>query len=377
MNPKTSYKKFPHIRTIKSFENLISGHYSLVNSTIIGLDFTELAINWDALKIENTSFLGCSFSPEDLYKIVLKGATVFPKSTTIPYNPYRTALYTYETLNRPTKNSYVDKGIYDHFSHYRFRPSVQEELWQRIHDHGIDTALAALLEQHDSNTDAPKKIIGIMGGHSTSRDSEAFLQCALLCHKLTQNGYYIVTGGGPGIMEAANMGAYFAQYSTDDLIHAIQSIKEAPKYSDPGFQELAISCRNSYPNGSESLDIPTWFYGHEPSNVFSTYIAKYFSNSIREDTLLAISIQGVIYCPGSAGTVQEIFADAAQNHYRTYGWVSPMIFFNESYFTNTLPVDKLLTNLSSGKSYSDKILFSDSQDEIIQFLKDNPAENPN
>src|SRR5690606_25642084 len=69
-----------------------------------------------------------------------------------------------------------------------------------------------------------------------------------------------------------------------------------------------------YPNGGENLAIPTWFYGHEPTNLFASYIAKYFSNSIREDTLLASCLYGVIFAPGSAGTTQEILQGAAQNH---------------------------------------------------------------
>ena len=34
---------------------------------------------------------------------------------------------------------------------------------------------------------------------------------------------------------------------------------------------------------ARSLGIPTWFYGHEPPNVFCDGIGKYFSNAIRED----------------------------------------------------------------------------------------------
>src|SRR5690606_40682509 len=54
-----------------------------------------------------------------------------------------------------------------------------------------------------------------------------------------------------------------------------------------------------YPKGNENLAIPTWFYGHEPSNLFASSIAKYFSNSIREDTLLAICLYGIVFAPGS------------------------------------------------------------------------------
>ena len=64
-----------------------------------------------------------------------------------------------------------------------------------------------------------------------------------------------------------------------------------------------------------SLSIPTWFYGHEPSNLFATGIAKYFANALREDTLLHRCRGGIVYLAGQAGTVQEIFQAVTENFY--------------------------------------------------------------
>jgi predicted Rossmann-fold nucleotide-binding protein len=173
-------------------------------------------------------------------------------------------------------------------------------------------------------------------------------------------------------MEAANMGAYFSLYNLEDLHDAIDSFKSAPNFHDDSYETLAQKIIAKYPNGRDNLAIPTWFYGHEPSNVFASHIAKYFSNSNREETLLAISIHGVIYCPGSAGTIQEVFADAAQNHYSTYDYVSPMVFFGRNYFQNKLPVIQLISSLSKNKSYSNSIYISDNQVDIIDFIKKHP-----
>ena len=65
----------------------------------------------------------------------------------------------------------------------------------------------------------------------------------------------------------------------------------------------------------QSLSIPTWHYGHEPTSPFATHIAKLFQNSIREDGLLTIARQGIVFTRGSAGTLQEVFQDAQQNFY--------------------------------------------------------------
>src|SRR4029450_7777406 len=70
---------------------------------------------------------------------------------------------------------------------------------------------------------------------------------------------------------------------------------------------------------------------------FSTHIAKYFTNSIREDGLLALARSGVVYAPGGAGTAQEIFTDAAQNTNTLYEVRSPMVFFGRDFYEHAQP----------------------------------------
>jgi predicted Rossmann-fold nucleotide-binding protein len=48
--------------------------------------------------------------------------------------------------------------------------------------------------------------------------------------------------------------------------------------------------------------------------------------------LLAIARSGVIYCPGGAGTEQEIFTDTAQNSLTLYEVRSPVVFFGSEFF---------------------------------------------
>ena len=121
-----------------------------------------------------------------------------------------------------------------------------------------------------------------------------------------------------------------------------------------------------------SLGVPTWLYGHEPTTPFATHSAKYFQNSIREDGLVTMGVQGIIYAEGSAGTIQEIFQDAAQNYYDTF---SPMVFLSgaaapgEHYWEKKLPVRPLIEALLGSKSgYPGKVLFTDSVDETVAFL---------
>jgi hypothetical protein len=56
----------------------------------------------------------------------------------------------------------------------------------------------------------------------------------------------------------------------------------------------------------ESLAIPTWYYGSEPSTPFASAYAKYFQNSIREEALITQSRAGIIYAQGAGGTLRNI-----------------------------------------------------------------------
>ena len=50
--------------------------------------------------------------------------------------------------------------------------------------------------------------ITVFGSARSSQDDPYYKQTRELCHTLCSNGYNIITGGGGGIMEAANRGAY-------------------------------------------------------------------------------------------------------------------------------------------------------------------------
>lgn len=359
-----------YIHEIKTFKAFLAKAVSLKNCTIRNIDFTKIDLQWDNIEIDHTTFIACKFKSDDIINIIRKGAFIYREPTTLPYKVYRNSLYDYAELNVKIADKTVDEKIYKHFSTYRNIRNINESLWQKSHDHAIDEALLDLLQ--DDSTGKLRKCVGFMGGHGILRNSKDFWQCAELAWRVAKAGYFVITGGGPGIMEAANMGAYFSNYELEDLHDAIEYFQGSPSFKDVDYEILAQNLIEKYPEGNESLAIPTWFYGHEPSNAFAQHIAKYFSNANREETLLAIAIHGVIYCPGSAGTIQEVFADAAQNHYTTYEYVSPMVFFGNDYYKNKLPVQNLLNNLSKERAYSKSIHFTDDQEKAVQFLIDHP-----
>ena len=121
-------------------------------------------------------------------------------------------------------------------------------------------------------------------------------------------------------------------------------------------------------DSGRSLGIPTWHYGHEPPNAFSSVVAKYFRNAIREDVLLEVSRGGMVFLPGAAGTVQEIFQAACTNYYAAEGEVIPMVFVGEDYWTRTLPAWPLVDVLATGRPFAARARLVATTEEALALL---------
>ena len=94
-------------------------------------------------------------------------------------------------------------------------------------------------------------------------------------------------------MEATHLGAWMAGRTVKEVDKAINILAAAPEFKDEGWLQTAFEVIRLFPQKKyHSLGIPTWLYGHEPSTPFATDIAKYFDNSIREDTILTVAFGG-------------------------------------------------------------------------------------
>lgn len=305
------------------------------------------------------------------------------------FRPLRTTLYTPAELMEgyvPTRSpSSLDDRIFDHALHFGHlqgrRPSLREALAQRVHDFAIDVALGNYLDFGPDGLARAHRVVGIMGGHVEHRGSPVYRKVARLGRSLTLAGYHVVTGGGPGVMEAGNLGAYLADLSPAELEAAVDVLAAATEFSrtdlrtNARYVQASQSVLARHPVGRGSLAIPTWFYGHEPTNLFATAIAKYFSNSLREDGLLAIGSFGVVFATGSAATRQEIFLNAAQNHYAEFGWCSPMVFLGVEEFSTRDPVLPLL-RATANANYRDLLCACDDPEAAVDFIKAHPPRRP-
>lgn len=115
------------------------------------------------------------------------------------------------------------------------------------------------------------KAVSIFGGARAKSDSWEYIQSYELAHALAQKGISVISGGGPGIMEAANRGAKDAKNETAKAIGLNINIKA----------EL---------NNKEHQDISVFF--------------EHFAS--RKVTFCAHSDAFVI-APGGLGTLDELF----------------------------------------------------------------------
>lgn len=286
---------------------------------------------------------------------------------------YRHELYTAESLYKgyqlgepeSYKNCY-DSIVYQHYLQKgKNSRDIKETLARTLHDHAIGDAMYDFLDQYKE-----KQVIGIMGGHGLLRTDEAYLKVVQISKELTEKGYLMISGGGPGAMEATHLGAWMAGREENELQQALKLLCEAPSFKNPKWLDTAFQVRELFPQEKyKSLGVPTWLYGHEPSTPFATHIAKLFENALREDDILTIAMGGIIYAPGSAGTMQEIFQDAVQNHYLSFGYASPMIFLDKTYWTEEMPVYPLLQHLLKKGKYKNLILsITDNKEEVINSI---------
>jgi predicted Rossmann-fold nucleotide-binding protein len=300
---------------------------------------------------------------------------VFPSFEDMPFNTFRNRLYNaaslYEGYIPGDPESYCDSfdaKVYEHYLEAgKLSTGIRETLARFLHDHSMNDAVNDFLESYDE-----KSIISIMGGHGLSRTEEVYRTVALISKRLTESGCLMVSGGGPGAMEATHLGAWMAGRPDDELDEAIAILSAAPSYKDRLWLDTAFRVMSRFPGPQyRSLGVPTWLYGHEPATPFASHIAKYFDNSTREDSILTIAKGGVIYSPGSAGTMQEIFQDAVQNHYLSFGYASPMIFLGEDYWKEEMPVYKLMEHLVDKGKYKNLLLhITDSPEKTIEIISE-------
>ena len=178
------------------------------------------------------------------------------------------------------------------------------------------------------------KIVTFFGSHRVNQESKYYSDCKKLAFELGKRGYAILSGGGPGIMHAANSGAI------DSKAHSIgmrAELLKGEKVTDPIFTETLS---------------------------FKFLFARRFIMSIKSEAL--------IFYPGGYGTLNELFEYAVLMQTGIVDTV-PIICVNKTYWdglfewlkNNPLKKDFFIHDLND----LDLIHFVDDHKEIIKIIE--------
>ncbi|SDR75314.1 LOG family protein [Agrococcus carbonis] len=331
------------ISSLAAFDHFARHATSMHGWRIQDVDLSGRADALARLDGDGSLLLGADLPEGAKERLIGQGALVFDDVPHVPFNAYRSTLYTPDELVDGLEHGYgatFDARVYA-WSRTRHH-DIADTLAAALHDHSIDDALAEWVQG--------KRIVGIMGGHALRRDSAEYRRTAHLAHGLARAGRVVATGGGPGAMEAGNLGARAVALTPEELDDVLDELAAVPSFhgSIPAWIASARTVAARVGEGV-SLGIPTWHYGHEPPNSFATAIAKYFQNSVREDILLRVASAGIVVLPGGGGTVQEIFQDACENSYAEEGAWAPLVLLGERYWSETLPAWPLLQAVMRGR----------------------------
>ncbi|MFC8679765.1 LOG family protein [Streptomyces griseorubiginosus] len=354
------------IETLEEFDAVVSARGALTGFRVQAVDLTDRTRELLATDTAGTVFLGCPMRENAAAKIRSDGALVFPPVPGLPFDPYRGLLYSPDELFDGLDKGYEqtpDALAYAWFQRTKADRDIYASTLRAVHDDAVSDALDELLPG--------ARVVGVMGGHAMARGTEEYAGAARLGRELARAGLTVATGGGPGAMEAANLGAYAAPFEDAMLDEACELLGATPSFtpSITDWARAAFEVRARWPRGGGSVGIPTWFYGHEPPNAFASHIAKYFANATREDGLLARCNAGVVFLPGAAGTVQEIFDNATPNYYESRGEPTPMVLVNRAHWTERLPTWPLLQALARERSMEARIALVDRIEEAPGALK--------
>ncbi|MFJ3289431.1 LOG family protein [Streptomyces sp. NPDC086669] len=354
------------IETLEEFDATVSARGSLAGFRVQAVDLTDRTRELLTTGAAGAVFLGCPMREDAAAKVRAEGALVFPPVPDLPFDPYRGHVYTPDELFASLADGYEatpDARAYAWLQRTKADRDVYASTLRALHDDAVSDAMDELL--------SGARVVGVMGGHAMRRGTREYEGAVRLGRELARAGLTVATGGGPGAMEAANLGAFLAPYGDEELGDALRLLAKAPGFT-PSVTEwasVAFEVRARLPRGGRSVGIPTWFYGHEPPNPFASHIAKYFSNATREDGLLARSTAGVVFLPGAAGTVQEVFDNATPNYYESRGEPTPMVLVDRAHWTERLPVWPLLQSLAEGRSMEARLALVDRIEEAPEALK--------
>ena len=175
--------------------------------------------------------------------------------------------------------------------------------------------------------------VSIFGSARTNKDSYYYHLAEEIAFKLTINGYGVITGGGPGIMEAANKGAKKGKGKSVGL-----NIELPYEQSS-----------NTYIDNDKLINFDYFF-------VRKVMFVKY--------------AQGFVVLPGGVGTLDELFEAITLIQTQKIGKF-PIVLVGKNYWDGLIEwIKEIMLKKEKNISVEDLDLFSlvDTADEVIKII---------
>jgi uncharacterized protein (TIGR00730 family) len=199
--------------------------------------------------------------------------------------------------------------------------NIEKDMWR------IFKIISDFTDAFDELGDIPPAIT-IFGSARVKEDNQYYKKAVKISKKLSQKGYAIITGGGPGIMEAGNRGADVSIGLNIKLPHE----------------------QKTNPYVKKKLEF----------NYFFT----------RKVTFLKYSA-GVVIMPGGFGTLDELSEVLTLIQTKKMSKI-PIAFYGKNYFK---PLLEFMKNMIKEKMIDENdinlFLLSDDIDEIVEYIYSN------
>ena len=114
-------------------------------------------------------------------------------------------------------------------------PSVEPELARRVESSREAWRVLEIMSEFIESTERLTNIapaVSLFGSARTPPDHAYYLLAETIARRLSDAGFAVISGGGPGIMEAANKGAYFGRSPSVGLNIQLPHEQNANPYQD-------------------------------------------------------------------------------------------------------------------------------------------------
>lgn len=179
-----------------------------------------------------------------------------------------------------------------------------------------------------------RKIVSVFGTHALDESNDTYKHCENTAYELGLKNYAIITGGGPGIMKAANSGAMRA------------------KTLSIGFKAGLLKSEQTVKD-----DVFTHIYS------FNFLFTRRFCLAIKSDAL--------VFYPGGYGTLNEFFEYVTLIQTGMADTV-PVILVDKKYWSGLFKWlrEETLTHQFITEKHLKGLHFADTTEEVIKIIEE-------